>query len=126
MTFDLTHFPSGLQAQLGTTCKALNERIARLALALGLSLDKAGDMAGVMHHLPALSGLGHDRREDQTWSELRGLIVLRDELEKHCVDAIGPLATSDILLDIEQKMTQQGFKPGANGLDLRRLLGLEA
>jgi hypothetical protein len=120
-------FPSDLRAQLEVTCKELNQRIARLALALDLSLDQDADMARVMQHVPPDSGNGYsngqDRRTEHNWNELRGLIVLRDELEKRCVDAIGLVATSDILVDIEQKMVQRGFKPGADGMDLGRLLG---
>ena len=127
-------FPTDLHPQIEATYKELNMRIVRLALALGLSLDTDADMARVMNHHTAASAVPHDpaassnfgfsneRRTEQNWTELRGLIVLRDELHKRSVEAIGLVATSDILVDIEERMMQQGFKPGAYGLDLQSFL----
>lgn len=115
-------------------CRALNERIARLALLLGVSLDDAADMSRVLHHAPRLedtsavdplAGESHaSQRTAQSWTELRGLLLLRDELEKRCVDEFGPVTAGEILLDVEAQMERQGFRVGADGLDIRGLFGL--
>ena len=129
-----TPFPDNLHPQLETTCRELNERIARLALVLHLQLDDPEDMAKVMAHRPAQTAPGgvvlgmlefgqeSQRRQEQLWTELRGLLVLREDLEKVCLDLVGYVTTSDILVDVEQRMAERGFKLGADGMDLQRLI----
>lgn len=129
-----------LQRHLESTCKELNLRIARLSIALGISLDDEHAVEQVLHHhhsdteVPAAVRHPHHsaapshtaaQREDQRWDELRALILMRDGMEQHCVEELGPAAAGDILLSVEQQMDRQGFRHGADGMDLGRLLGVE-
>jgi hypothetical protein len=109
-----------LQAHLHAICLDLDKRIARLALSLGLMLDEAPDMARLMQHV---SAEGAPLRQERSWQELRGLVLLRHEMEKRCVDLLGAATAGEMLLEIECQMAQFGFPPGADGLDLRGLLG---
>lgn len=121
----------------------LNTRIARLAIALGVSLNTEHDVQHVMSKsfqqvappqaLPragdrrdaqptSFKGLdrrsGTDRRLAYKWEELRGLLVLRYGVEKTFVQQVGLDATRQIMTTAEQHMQRDGFRPGADGVDL--------
>jgi hypothetical protein len=115
----------------------LNSRIARLAIALGISLDDDEHIASVLHAPPPepvsverrAERHGHgrpwgglDRRVAHTRRELRGLIVMRYGIEKDFVDQVGASATRQIMIDVERHMSREGFKAGADGVDLEGLL----
>jgi hypothetical protein len=114
----------------------INARIARLAIALGISLDNEDDLASVLHAPPQepvpvdrrADRHGHgrpwgglDRRVAHTRQELRGLIVLRYDIEKDFVDRVGAPATRKIMIDAEAHLAREGFKAGADGVDLEGL-----
>lgn len=115
-------------AQMEQVCEDLNLRIARLAMVLGVALEKPEELARVIDHpVPSPGTLPcgcAERREAETRTELRGLLLLRGELEKRCVDEFGPVAAGEMLLDVEAEMARHGFAPGADGLDVRALFGL--
>ena len=118
--------------------EAINARIARLAIALGLPLNSDDEVARVMS-LPALSavsperrgtpdrrvasrtGAGPDRRVAHQREELRGLLVLRSSVTKRYVDDAGVTVTRPIMVEAEERLVRRGFKPGADGVDLDRL-----
>jgi hypothetical protein len=117
----------------------LNARIARLAIGLGVSLESEADIAHVIQQQRAATPVGHERRTSEgsfdasrlgsnpdrrvanKMEELRGLLVLRYGLESQLVDDIGVAATQKILSDSEKQLEREGFKPGADGIDLKRL-----
>lgn len=121
----------------------LNARIARLAIALGVPLNTDQDVQHVMSKsfqqvappqaLPRagdrreaqsthFKGLdrrsGTDRRLAYKWEELRGLLVLRYGVEKTYVQQVGLDATRQIMTTAEQHLQRDGFRPGADGVDL--------
>ena len=119
---------------------ALNLRIVRLARTLDLSLQDERDLARAMGrassraHLTERrsmterrteprSGRGPDRRVAHQWEELRGLLVLRYGVEKSCLDEFGIDVTRKIMTDGEAELERQGFKHGADGIDLARRFG---
>jgi hypothetical protein len=122
-----------------SSIEALNVRIARLAIGLGVSLQNEGEIARVMsqqHPAAAVTterrdsperrgaartGSGPDRRMAQKMEELRGLLVLRYGVEARYVDEVGVAATRQILTEAEAHLVRDGFKPGADGIDLDRL-----
>lgn len=137
--------------RMETSIEELNARIARLAIALGVSLESEHEVQRVMARksapaptapLPAqavarqtdrrqqagavFAGLdrrsGTDRRLAYKWEELRGLLVLRYGVEKTFVEQVGLTATRHIMVSAEQHMTRGGFRPGADGMDLKPLL----
>lgn len=131
-----------LQAQrlphMESSIEALNVRIARLAIGLGVSLANDADVAQVLRRQPALpvsperrlakdthpasrTGSGTDRRRAQQWEELRGLLVLRYGVETRFVDLVGVVTARQLLVDAEAHMVRDGFRPGADGIDLERL-----
>lgn len=132
--------------RVGASIEELNSRIARLAIALGLNLDTPQAVDQVMAEssvrakavLPAgeqdrragvpdrraaggsRSG-GPDRRQAHTWVELRGLLVLRYGVERQTIENYGLDATRNLMTAASDHMTREGFKPGADGLDLKHL-----
>jgi hypothetical protein len=124
--------------RVGGSFEELNARIARLAIALGVSLEtdeavqrvlgiagvraKSGPPEGVPERRRQRNAFsGSDRRQTHKWVELRGLLVLRYGVEKQYVEAYGLEATRHLLHATEEHLTRDGFKPGADGLDLRPL-----
>jgi hypothetical protein len=125
-------------AHMESSIEALNVRIARLAIGLGVSLTSDADVAQVLRRQPALptllerrlakdtppalpAGSGADRRKAHQWEELRGLLVLRYGVETRFVDLLGVGVTRQLLVDAEAHMVRDGFRPGADGMDLDRL-----
>ncbi len=122
-----------------SSIEALNARIARLAIGLGVSLKSDAEVARVMNQRPEAAvtnerrgiperrdtlrtGGGTDRRVAHKREELRGLLVLRYDVETRYVDEVGVIATRRILVEAEAHMVRAGFRPGADGMDLERLL----
>jgi hypothetical protein len=121
--------------QVELTIEALNLRIARLAIALGVSLKNKEDVVRVMHR-PAAQVLTQERRINterrgssradssterrtaRSWEELRGLMVLRYDAQKDCVEQVGLVATRKILSEVKEHLMRKGFKPGDDGMDL--------
>ena len=118
--------------------ETLNARIARLAIALGVSLDNDDEVAALMneHQEPTVSpelrdpsaqvsgthaSTSPEHRVAHQREELRGLLVLRYSMEKNYVHDAGVPATRQIMDKAEQELERRGFKPGADGIDLDRL-----
>lgn len=116
----------------------INTRIARLAIALGVSLQNDHEVTQVIQRPRPLaqaverrSGMDRragdrassspDRRLAYQWEELRGLLVLRYGVERRYVNEVGVTATQHIMIEAEQRLARDGFKPGADGVDLQRL-----
>lgn len=118
---------------------ALNARIARLAIALGVSLETDAAITTLMHEhplqalpnerrlsvdrrSPSRTSQGPDRRLAHKREELRGLLVLRYGVETRYVNQHGVVATRQILVESEAHLVRDGFKPGADGPHVGRLL----
>jgi len=122
--------------RLGASLEALNARIARLAIGLGIALDDRACMDQLMHQ-SATSPVLHERRvarqsthpagsvERRTAhqrEELRGLLVLRYQMEASSVTDNGLEITRQIVHEAEEHLVLQGFKPGADGSGLDEFL----
>lgn len=106
-----------------STVTDLTMRIARLAIALGLRLDDQSDVHRVLHHTeaPAHADDAIPRKlhlRARAWVELRGLLVLRYEIERHLVEDMGLELSRRILEDAELHLSMAGFQPGLDGLSL--------
>ena len=101
----------------------LDASIARLSLALALPLDSKEGLMQVLRGGDALaSGPAHAEHPSERWrSNLRGLLTLRDDLVRKCTEEVGPDVTLQIMVEVETHLVAQGFKPGADGLDLEQL-----
>lgn len=120
--------------RMSASLEALNSRIARLAMALDLSLDSQAAQDALMTAPPepaierrqAAAGslvlqVSSERRVAHKRNELRGLLVLRYHLEAISVNENGLALTRQVLIDAQAHLVRQGFKPGADGLDLDEL-----
>jgi hypothetical protein len=104
-----------------STVTDLTMRIARLAIALGLRLDDESDVHRVLHHAEAPPHAAEDHRvhlRARAWTELRGLLVLRYEIERHLIEDMGLELSRRILEDAELHLSIAGFQPGLDGLTL--------
>jgi hypothetical protein len=111
----------------------LNARIARLAIALGVSLHSEQEITDVIHELqaPAVSlerrgnserrmgerSGGAERRVSYLRAELRGLLVLRYGAQTRLVAELGVTVTRSIIQNAEAQLDRDGFAPGADGVD---------
>lgn len=122
-----------LTQRLEASMEALNIRIARLAIALDVSLNDRADVATLMDMPQARPvaverrsgvsstpriGVTSERRRVQQREELRGLLVLRYHMETTSLNDNGYAVTHQILVEAEEHLVRQGFKPGADGLRL--------
>lgn len=107
----------------------LNQRIARLALVLGVPLDDPLEFEKILnrqvHYLTldaqTVSGLpSREHRLVREWEELRGLLVLRCDLMTENLNELGLASTMQITTHVESRLRQEGFTPGADGFDLFR------
>ena len=126
--------------QMEASIESLNARIARLAIALGVSLANDNDVADLMseHQAPTVlherrvtsehaeaahASTSPEHRVAHQREELRGLLVMRYGVEKRYVDDTGVTVTRQIMVEAEQQLERRGFKPGVDGINLERLFG---
>ena len=111
---------SGPLHRIEASFEALNARIARLAIALGVTLDHDQHVQEVLQS--SRPRYGNDPHQLRQWTELRGLLVLRYGMEKNYAEQIGVETLKQILIDAEEHLALEGFKPGADGINLKTLL----
>ncbi|WP_370680849.1 hypothetical protein [Comamonas sp. GB3 AK4-5] len=105
--------------RLSESIERLNARIARLATALDVSLEKDSDVERALQcDAAVVQGGGRQRRMQE---ELRGLLVLRYGVTTRYTQKLGPEVTRDLFIYAEEKLQREGFRPGADGIDLRAL-----
>jgi hypothetical protein len=68
------------------------------------------------------AGTDQDRRVAHAWEELRGLMVLRYDLERQFIEHAGAATVRQVLEGIEDDLVRKGFKPGEDGVDIDSLL----
>ena len=124
--------------RVAASLEALNARIARLAMALGVALDDSAEVdsfvstpqlkavaaerrVGTLAASVPSAHVGADRRKAHQMEELRGLLVLRYHLETTCVTDNGLVLTRQVMVDAQAHLVRQGFKPGADGLGLDQI-----
>jgi hypothetical protein len=126
------------QQRMARAIEELSSRIARLAIGLGVSLKTDTEVAHAMNHRAAVAVPQErratterrdasrtrntaDRRQSHLYEELRGLLVMRYDMETHYVEVVGAFATRQILVESEAHLARDGFQPGTTGIDLDRL-----
>jgi hypothetical protein len=123
------------QAQrLSASLESFGERIARLAIGLGIELDDHRAVQQLMDQppirtadkerrvaptqgTPVFQSITGDHRVAHWREELRGLLVLRYNLEASSLNDNGLELTREIVAQAEYRLVQRGFKSGVNGLD---------
>lgn len=111
--------PPGPLHRLEASFEALNARIARLAISLGVTLDHEDHVHAILRSPQAEPSA--DPQRQRYWIELRGLLVLRYGLEKSAAEQVGVATLKQILIDAEEHLALEGFKPGADGLWVHEL-----
>ena len=129
------HAPQDLtQAHLShieTTLERLNERIARLAHLLGVSLELETTRLKILEGSLSMAsdwqhqGTSDHKRRSHEWVELRGLMVLRMRLMKETLDELGLEPTYRIAQMVHEHMAVEGFQPGSDGFEMLRRLQAE-
>lgn len=132
----MTHPSSNLtdlesSTRLEHTLTELNERIARLSMSLGADIACPAAILRILNReLPELqttiteSADAHGLHSSATyrlhrdWEELRGLLALRCDIVTDTLNDKGLKATTLIATDVQERLTRDGFKPGADGFDL--------
>ncbi len=124
---------SELIQRVSASIEGLNVRIARLASALHVPLEDQSALRAVMtwHPVqpvvndrrrapaePTRVSTGIERRQSHLREELRGLLVLRYHLETTSLNSNGLTVTHQAMVQAEEHLLRQGFKPGADGLRL--------
>ena len=121
--------------RMSGSIEQLSARIARLASALDVDLQNDSELDRVLNMdgggapaherraaaNSALPAGSPERRKSHLREELRGLLVLRYGVTRRFVDRVGVDATRHILVNAQDQLEREGFKPGAAGADLRRL-----
>lgn len=125
--------------RMSDSVQELSARIARLAAHLGVDLESEAELERVLRidagRVPVPDrrvtpdrrgaprvGMSPDRRRSHLREELRGLLVLRYGVARSYVERVGVDATRSILVSAQERLVREGFKPGADGANLRRLL----
>ena len=105
--------------RLSESVERLNARIARLAVALDVALDKDSEVERVLQR--ETNAAGESPRQRRMREELRGLLVLRYGVTTRYTQKLGAEVTRDIFIYAEEKLQREGFRAGADGIDLRAL-----
>lgn len=118
--------------RMSTSVEQLSVRIARLAKILSVDMQSDSEIDRLLNmdsgaggdyarRLSARPPAGPERRKSYQQEELRALVVLRYRVSRRFVDRVGVKATRSILVNAQDQLELDGFKPGAAGADLRRL-----
>ena len=118
--------------RMSTSVEQLSARIARLAKILSVDMQSDSEIDRLLNmdsgaggdyarRLSARPPAGPERRKSYQQEELRALVVLRYRVSRRFVDRVGVKATRSILVNAQDQLELDGFKPGAAGADLRRL-----
>lgn len=128
-----------LTRRLSASMENLNTRIARLAMALNVDLNErvAVDVLMATRQVPLIDSerrratadgspvrVTSERRQAHKREELRGLLVLRYQMEATSLTDNGWKVTRQALVLAEDHLVRQGFKPGVDGLGLNDFFDL--
>ena len=123
---------TGHLQRMSTSVEQLSARMARLAKSLDIDLESESEIdrllnmdggapGGYERRQSARPAAGPERRKSNQREELRALLVLRYRQSRRFVDRVGVEATRSILVNAQDQLELDGFKPGASGADLRRV-----
>jgi hypothetical protein len=107
--------------RLEKTFEQLSARIVRLAKLLDIQLDTDNGVDQAIHRASQIIEGTHDHHT-RLWQELRGLLVLRYQIEKSSVQELGLPVIQTVITELEQHLEASGYAPKVDGLDLVALL----
>jgi hypothetical protein len=88
---------------------ALDKRIRRLAIACGVDVTQDGIIVSLIKGNYGVCPSGNNPKRE----ELRGLLMLKYNIEEHCIDSIGVDECLQIIEEVENKLRKQGFSGGS-------------
>lgn len=107
----------------------VNSRIVRLSIGLGISLKDETSLAlatserrtSTDRRSGSRASTGMERRIDCKRAELRGLLIMRYGIQQKVVEQVGVTHARFIMTTAEAHLERDGFSPGADGIDLKRM-----
>lgn len=122
--------------RMSASVSEVSARIARLAKTLDIDLQNEHELNGILRldgggvpakerRIAATQALPRgspERRKAHLHQELRALLVMRYGIATRYIEEVGVAATHHILISAQNKMERDGFKPGASGADVRRII----
>ena len=129
----------GLIERVSASLEAINVRIARLAAALHVPLNDPQAVEALMSTSqeevvanerrrvqidPTQVSVSSEHRQAHHLEELRGLLVLRYQMETTSLDDNGLLVTREAMAQAEEHLIRQGFEPGADGVGLDKFFNV--
>jgi hypothetical protein len=85
---------------------ALEERIKRLGIACGVDLAQKNAVVSVI-----MGDFGACRHGDMPKrEELRALLMMKYQIQTHCIDALGAGDCLKIVEDIDARLARRGFR----------------
>lgn len=84
---------------------ALDERINRLAISCGLDINDNAIIVSLIKGDYSVCKQGNNPKRQ----ELRGLLMLKYNIEEHCINDLGVNECSEIIEKVNLKMQQHGF-----------------
>lgn len=119
-TNDLVVLPGEHLLRLRDSLEELGARIAQLATALGLALE--GDAVQTRLLTGDWQTAQPRGREARLHEQLRALLVMRYGLIARYARDISPGGAMALLVDAERTLEARGFRPGADGCTVDRML----
>jgi len=113
----MAELPSGSLMRTVSAFDTLNARIARLAMCLGVALEREDHLHSVFKSPEEFV----DPLRKRYCIELRGLLVLRYRMMRNATEKIGVGKLRVILTSVEQQLALDGFKPASDGLLIEKI-----
>ena len=84
---------------------ALDERIKRLAISCGIDLKQKDIIVSLIKGSYSVCHRGNN----PICEELRGLLMLKYDIQKHCIDSLVASRCSQIIDEVDEKLRKRGF-----------------
>ena len=84
---------------------ALDKRIKRLAISCGIDLDKKGIIVSLIKGDYSMCSSGANPKR----KELRGLLMLKYDIQEHCIESLGTDECFKIVEGVDDKLKKAGF-----------------
>ena len=84
---------------------ALDERINRLAISCGIDIKQKDIIVSLIKGNYSVCTRGNNPKRE----ELRGLLMIKYDIQKHCIDSLGVNKCSQIIDEVDEKLRKRGF-----------------
>lgn len=84
---------------------ALDQRIKRLAISCGIDLKQKDIIVSLIKGNYSVCQSGNNPKR----KELRGLLMLKYDIQEHCIHSLGVDKCSQIIDEVDEKLREKGF-----------------